>query len=118
MTYTKLLMAGWMAFAVAGAAAAELPGIDAPTGAGVGAGSKDERRDSGDRPAADVVTPGSGTLKDAIELCDRLGGTEKAICLQQAQENRERALAPGVGATPGGGAEGAVSERREAPVSR
>jgi hypothetical protein len=39
---------------------------------------------------------GPGSLKNAIELCDRLAGTERDICLKQAKENRERAqAAPG-----------------------
>ncbi|MDB5863852.1 MAG: hypothetical protein JWO70_1658 [Betaproteobacteria bacterium] len=43
---------------------------------------------------------GSGTLQGAIELCDRLAGTERELCVQQARENRERAGAA-IGATPG-----------------
>jgi hypothetical protein len=42
----------------------------------------------------------SGTLQGAIELCDRLAGTERELCLQQARENRERAGAA-IGAIPG-----------------
>src|SRR3954463_1112705 len=41
---------------------------------------------------------GPGTLKDAIELCERLAGTEREICLQRARENRERA-GEAIGAT-------------------
>jgi hypothetical protein len=44
---------------------------------------------------------GSGTLKDAIELCDRLAGVERDICVRRARENRERSGEPPIGAAPG-----------------
>ena len=85
---------GWLAaFAVVGIAAAQLPGIDVSTGA---------------RGGTDAVSPPreSGSLKNAVELCERLAGVEREICLKQARENRERALAPDVGATPNAGSGG------------
>jgi hypothetical protein len=49
---------------------------------------------------------GAGSLKDAVELCERLAGVEREICLRQAQENRERAanvpIPPGSGIAPRG----------------
>jgi hypothetical protein len=49
---------------------------------------------------------GAGSLKDAVELCERLAGVEREICLRQAQENRERAASaptpPGSGSAPRG----------------
>jgi hypothetical protein len=49
---------------------------------------------------------GAGSLKDAVELCERLAGVEREICLRQAQENRERAAnaptPPGSGSAPSG----------------
>ena len=91
--YSKTFIAGCVVLVFAGVAAAQ----------GVAPGN----------PARDAVAPGpgSGTLKDAVVLCERLAGTEREICLQQARENRERALAPGVGATPGEGAARAPVEQ-------
>jgi hypothetical protein len=43
---------------------------------------------------------GPGTLKNAIELCERLAGVERQICLDRARDNREQAP-PQIGATPG-----------------
>ena len=122
---------GWLAaFALSGIAAAQLPGIDAPSGArsgtaaqskiegsgpidgaGVGATETESKQGSvtGSEPRGNVSPPReSPSLKDPVELCERLAGTERAICLQQARENRERALAPGVGATPDAGSGGAA----------
>ena len=123
---------GWLAaFALSGIAAAQLPGIDAPTGARSGAAAQGKIEGSGPidgagagatetEPKQGSVTGGSEargnvspprespSLKDPVELCERLAGTERAICLQQARENRERALAPGVGATPDAGSGGAA----------
>ena len=45
----------------------------------------------------------SGSLKDPIELCQKLAGVEREICVRQARENRERSGGPSIGATPGGG---------------
>ena len=142
MSYSKLLTVGCIAFVLSGAAAAQLPGIDAPMGAGIGAtgrsGAEDKvegrqpsdggaiggtERPAGegtvrggrDAPGADVPMPGAGALKDPIELCERLAGVERDICVQQARENRERALAPGLGATPGAGAGAVAAEHRQAP---
>ena len=137
--YSKILTAASIAFFTAAAAAAQAPGIDAPTGAGIGSGAsssapggagtavvpRDPATDplrpqtrGGDPSLADrrAPTAGTGTLKDAIELCDRLAGTERDICLRQAQENQERALAPSVGATPGRGSAGAGGDVRGAPA--
>jgi hypothetical protein len=63
------------------------------------AADANSRRDS---PGAN----GTGASSDAIALCDRLAGTERDVCLEQARENREQEAAPPVGASPGGGASG------------
>ena len=135
--YTKIWM-GLIALTMAGGvAAAELQGIDAPIGTGIGTengiegsgpikvGTTDRRpgegsvRGGGDPPAGDAPRLGTGSLKDAIELCERLAGVEREICLQQARENRERALAPSIGGTPAPGGAGAVrEEQRESPARR
>lgn len=80
------------------------------------AGGSDEHGTRAQEPTAGA--PGSGTLKDAIELCERLAGVEREICLQQAQENRERAFAPGIGSTPERGGAGRVSGRSGQPHVR
>src|SRR5687767_7179494 len=109
MDSKTILTAVLIGIATAGPAAAQLPGIAAPTGADTGtaasrsspdasrpdtagaSGGSDERR-AGARMQDRVADPaGVGTLKDAIELCERLAGVEREICLRQAQENRERA---------------------------
>ena len=36
--------------------------------------------------SAGVAPPPTGHLKDPIELCQKLGGTERAICEKQARE--------------------------------
>jgi|RhiMethySRZTD1v2_1073278.scaffolds.fasta_scaffold795601_2 hypothetical protein len=67
--------------------------------------------------ASDVPRPpaqqgGPGTLKDAVELCDRLAGTERQLCLERARENREQARElpqPPLGVTPGQGAHGSAA---------
>ena len=99
------LLAAAIAFALAGTAAAQLPGIDAPTGAGVGAGGSPpiEHKVEGSGPVDDAA---SARLKDAVGLCDRLGGVERDLCMQQARENVQRDSAPAIGATPGSGASG------------
>jgi len=59
-------------------------------------------------PRSAIAGPqgGAGSLKDAVELCERLAGVEREICLRQAQENRERAASaptpPGSGSAPRG----------------
>ena len=45
----------------------------------------------------------AGALKDPIELCEKLAGVEREICVRQALENRARAGDPAIGATPGSG---------------
>ena len=128
----KTFPIGWLAaFALSGIAAAQLPGIDAPGGArsgtdaqskiegggpingvGVGATETEPKQGSvrgGGEPRGAVSPPReSGSLKNPVELCERLAGAERAICLQQTRENRERALAPDVGATPNAGGGGAA----------
>jgi len=124
---------GWLAaFALSGIAAAQLPQIDAPAGArsrgdaqnkiegsgpinggGVGATETETKQGSvtgGAESPRDAVSPprGSGSLKNPVELCERLAGAERAICLQQARVNREGALAPDIGATPNAGGGGAA----------
>jgi hypothetical protein len=59
---------------------------------------------------------GTGTVKDAIALCEKLAGVEREICLRQAQENRERAFAPGIGATPDRGSAGAAGGGLDGPA--
>jgi hypothetical protein len=46
---------------------------------------------------------GSARLKDPIQLCEKLAGTEREICLRQARENPGGAAGGGIGATPGTG---------------
>lgn len=57
-----------------------------------------------EKPASPAAAPqiAGGASKDAIELCNRLAGTEREVCMKQARENRERA-ADALGATPGSG---------------
>ncbi len=113
--HSKILSAALFALAALAPAYAQLPGIDAPAGAAANSPSpptgSDARR-SGDAvaPQRRVVEGGLGSLKNAIELCERLTGIEREICLQQARENRDRALAPPpvVGGTPGHGGSGAA----------
>jgi hypothetical protein len=61
---------------------------------------------AGDNKAANEPAGQQGvrrSLKDPIELCEKLAGVEREICLRQAQENRERPGGPRIGATPGSG---------------
>jgi hypothetical protein len=68
---------------------AQMPGADAQTGA---------------IPSEKPAERGpAGSLKDPIELCKRLAGVEREICVRQARENRQRARDAGIGATPGSG---------------
>ena len=99
---SRTIIAGCVAVFITGAAAAQT----SPPAAG------STPRD------ATAPNAASGTLKDAIELCARLAGTEREICLQQARENRERALAPGVGATPGDSGPRSTSEQPRGPSVR
>ena len=48
-------------------------------------------------------------IKDPIQLCQKLAGTEREICLQKAREN-SGAAAPAIGGTPGAGTAGRVPE--------
>jgi hypothetical protein len=55
---------------------------------------------------AQMTAPtGSPALKDPIQLCDKLAGTEREICLRKARENPSTA-GGGIGATPGTGGAG------------
>jgi hypothetical protein len=59
--------------------------------------------------------PAVASLKDPIELCEKLAGVEREICVRQARENRERAAGAAIGATPGSGGAvtgGAAAERK------
>jgi hypothetical protein len=47
----------------------------------------------------------SAGLKDPIELCEKLSGTEREICLRNARQN-PGAPAEAIGATPGTGTAG------------
>jgi hypothetical protein len=107
------ILIGSLAFAIAGAAAAQLPGIDAPTGAAPGPRGipSIEHKVEGSGPADEAHAT---RLKDAIGLCDRLGGTERELCLRQAQENNSRAAVPAIGGTPGRGGSGALPDNRGA----
>jgi len=123
MKFISTFPIGWLAvLALTGSAAAQLPGIDAPTGArsgtaaqskiegsgpingaGIGATETEPKQGTvrgGGEPRGAVAPRESGSLKNPVELCERLAGTERAICLQQVRENRERSIAPNVGATP------------------
>jgi hypothetical protein len=130
MRFTTFPIGWFAAFALSGIAAAQLPGIDAPAGArsgtdaqskiegsgpikdvGVGATETEPKQGTmkGGEPRGTVSPPReSRSLKNPAELCERLAGTERTICLQQSRENRERALAPDVGATPKAGSGGAA----------
>ena len=101
------ILFGLLAFAIAGSVSAQLPGIDAPTGAAPGprGGPSIEHKVEGSGPPDEAH---AAKLKDAIGLCDRLGGTEREICLRQAQENNSRATAPAIGGTPGRGGSSAL----------
>lgn len=99
----------WIALAVGLSLAtpiyAQLPEMDAPADVSRGAEASSPSGTAGESTDADkskAQQSASGALKDPIELCERLAGVEREICLRQAQENRERANA-GVGATPGSG---------------
>lgn len=83
---------------------AQLPEMDAPAevSRGAEASPSGTAGDSTDADKSKAQQSAFGALKDPIELCERLAGVEREICLRQAQENRERANA-GVGATPGSG---------------
>ena len=52
---------------------------------------------------------GPTELKDPIQLCQKLAGTEREICLKQAREN-PAAQAPATGGTPGAGSAGRVPD--------
>jgi len=71
-----------------------------------------------DAPRPPAQQGGPGTLKDAVELCDRLAGVERQLCLERARENREQARElplPPLGVTPGQGGHGTASP---APAER
>lgn len=58
------------------------------------------------------------TAKDPAELCDRLAGTERDICLDRARDGR-RSSEPPLGGTPGAsppGIEKPVPDRRGPPA--
>jgi hypothetical protein len=52
---------------------------------------------------AQTTAPAASAGKDPIQLCEKLAGTEREICLKRAREN-PGVPAAGVGATPGTGA--------------
>jgi hypothetical protein len=86
----SLCFAFGIAFGLAMPIHAQVPGADAQTGAGTSV-----------KPAEQG--PAAASLKDPIELCEKLAGVEREICVRQARENRERAADAGIGATPGSG---------------
>jgi hypothetical protein len=114
-----------MVLLFAGGAAAQLSGIDAPKSAGAGLSDSAQGKIEGSGPINEgtrgsVTKPaeggvrgsnvpdgaaapfrGSGSSKEPIALCERLAGSEREICVQQARQNRERSLAPEVSSTPG-----------------
>lgn len=51
----------------------------------------------------------SGAQADAIKLCERLAGTEREICMRQAQENRGTSSSDRGGAGPMPGTGGGTS---------
>lgn len=95
----KPLLVFAISFALAGAAAAQLPGIDAPTGAASGSGAPGDPP-SGGASKPDRVPGRTDNLKDPIELCSKLAGVERELCTRQAEENRKLAPKPAIGATP------------------
>jgi len=57
-----------------------------------------------DTPAAERAQPGGKPqtmAADAMKLCDRLAGTEREICVKQAQENQRAADPRAPAPTPG-----------------
>ena len=60
---------------------------------------------AGDREGAQ--SKASAAERDAIELCEKLAGTEREICMRQARENRRAIEQSGIGSTPGDGARAA-----------
>ena len=86
----------------AGSANAQLPGVDAPTGSRGAADSA--------RSAAPPVAPAkeSPNVKDPLELCQKLAGNEREICVRQSKENRTPTDPRGTGSTPGSGRSGAI----------
>ena len=102
MIFNHLLrLAFGIAFGLAMPIYAQVPGADARTGA---------------NPSVAPAEQGpAGSLKDPIELCEKLAGVEREICVRQARENRERAGDAGIGSTPGGGGitGGAVSGKEK-----
>src|SRR5688500_14562077 len=110
MKFIRTFPIGWLAvLALSASAAAQLPGIDAPAGArsgtdaqskiegsgpnngpGIGATETEPKQGSvrgGGESGGAVAPRESGSLKNPVELCERLAGTERTICLQQAREN-------------------------------
>jgi hypothetical protein len=61
---------------------------------------------SGYAQAQASAPTGSTPLKNPVQLCERLAGTEREICLRDAREN-PGGTGAAVGATPGTGGEGA-----------
>jgi hypothetical protein len=85
----SLCFAFGIAFGLAMPVYAQAPGADAQAGA---------------VPSVKPAEQGpAGALKDPIELCEKLAGVEREICVRQAQEKRGRAADAAIGATPGGG---------------
>ena len=91
MAHSLWFAFGIVVFALAVPVYAQVPEADAPPGA-----------IPSDRPAERGRGP-IGSLKDPIELCEKLAGVEREICVRQALENRARAGDPAIGATPGSG---------------
>ena len=64
---------------------------------------------------AQMSTPkASAPGKDPIELCEKLAGTERDICLRRARENAAGTIAPGIGGTPGTGSGGLLAPDADA----
>ena len=96
----KPLLGFAASLALAGIAAAQLPGIDAPTGAASGSAAGGNPQ-PGSVLKPDRVPGRTDNLKDPIELCSKLAGVEREICTRQAEENRKTAPKPAIEATPG-----------------
>lgn len=79
----------------------------------VSSGLASAQGSASDAPRPPAQQGGPGTLKDAVELCDRLAGVERQLCLERARENREQARRelsqPPLGATPGQGGHGTTA---------
>jgi hypothetical protein len=108
---SRIVAVAWITLALSGGTGAGVPEIDSPRG---DAAASPNRSDA--TKSVEGSGPVDGTARDARELCARLAGAEREICLKQAREHSERARAPGIGGTPGRGSGSAG--RESGPESR